>query len=232
MKLVSLVLVPVGLCMIVRDQENLSPEVRRSETRIDALESQSRESTNPQSQDWAKLDFGYTSFHINSVELETYAEPDWNLAKVRDFADRTKVTCSLVTDKTLLEIAQYGFSNGNCLRNIIQPSIRGGEGNAYLVGMLTITTDKREFKIGIGSTGFSINEEVPGCDTEFYSPAGAEFVNMIYCNQVGVPLRDEIVSALSGIRFIEMRRSTFRQLEYTKLLDRRLDASAQKVVPR
>lgn len=163
--------------------------------------------------DWGALAFDFNQKKIKSIEFETYPESAV-MAKNLDLEGLVKATKTISDDEELMRIARYCFSDSNCLRNIIKPGVRGGEGSAYLIGRLTINTTNGQFTIGVGSTGFSIDGNVPGCDTEFYSPAGAELLSMLYCKQSKSPLRVSIVSALNGLRFSEHRRRTFRQLEW------------------
>lgn len=167
---------------------------------------------------WTILEFDFSNTEINSIDFETYSElvP---IAATFSPVDRVEATKTVSNDRGLLKIAKFSFSDRNCLRNVVQSGVRGGEGNAYLIGKLTFDTTNGRFTIGVGSTGFSIDGNVPGCNTEFYSPAGAELLNMLYCKKTGIPLRENVVAALNGLRFIEHRRSVFRRLEWTKLVD-------------
>lgn len=175
-------------------------------------------STETSSPEWDNLDFGFSGNEIKSIEFETFPEVP-EMARNFDFVDRVKASKTVSNKKELLKIAMFSFSNENCLRNIINPGVRGGEGNAYLIGRLTLDTTSGKLVIGVGSTGFSIDGNVPGLETEFYSPSGAELLSMLYCKQSGIPLRNSLVSALNGHRFIEHRQGVFRRLEWTKLVD-------------
>lgn len=192
---------------------------------------QPSEHSHDRSMAWSRLALETPNLQIKSLEFETFAEPEWNVSHVPEFVDRMKATRTYITDATILKVATFCFADRSCLRGVVQPGIRGGEGSAYLIGMLTIETNEGKFRIGIGNTGFSIDGNVPGLDTEFYSPAGAELANLLYCKKVGVPLRESLLAALSGTRFIAERCSTFRRLEYTELLDKSLEWSAERKPP-
>ncbi len=194
-------------CFVMDDEsrENANNEEEKS------LESPASDAART---DWSILEFDVSNTEIISIEFDTYSElvP---IEATLSAAERVEATKTVFNDSGLLKIAKFSFSDRNCLRNVEQPGIRGGEGSAYLIGKLTLDTTNGRFTIGVGSTGFSIDGNVPGCNTEFYSPAGAELLNMLYCRKTGVPLRENVVAALNGLRFIEHRRSVFRRLDWT-----------------
>ncbi len=145
------------------------------------------------------------------------AKPTSNLSSVRlttrlcySRAPISQVTLNQYTkivsvDKELLAMLQYSFAGSHCLRNIVPIGSEGGVGGSYLFGTLTFVTTKGTFCIGVGTTGFSIDGSVPGTNTEFYSPAGAELLSMLYCRRTGMPLPARHVSALNGQQFIDMQ---------------------------
>ena len=192
-----------------------------------AVESPSRENSVETGSEWRKLELMSPDVYIKSVKLETYSEPEWKKERIRSVAQITVATSTCTTDKAVLNSVKYCFQNMNCLRRAIQQGARGGQSDAYLVGALTISTNNGQITLGIGNAGFSIDGGLPQTDTEFYSPAGAELVNLMYCKSVGRLLRDEINEGLSGVRFIKERQRAFRRMEYTEALDMNTGTAAE-----
>lgn len=166
---------------------------------------------------WLELDFMFSGREkqITSLEFETFKEfaP---MARLYSVAEQVEATKTVTSDPNLLKIARFSFEDRCCLRQIVPPGVRGGVGNAYLIGKVILHTSSGDITIGVGNYGFSIDGNVPGTATEFYSPAGSEFLSMLYCKQTGSPLRTELVSALNGSDFIERHRRAFRRLDSTK----------------
>jgi len=166
---------------------------------------------------WLELDFMFSGREkqITSLEFETFKELA-PMARRYSVAEQVEATKTVTSEPNLLKIARFSFEDRCCLRQIVPPGVRGGVGNAYLIGKVILHTTSGDLTIGVGNSGFSIDGNAPGAETEFYSPAGAEFLSMLYCKQTGSPLRTELVSALNGSDFIEHKRRTFRRLDWTK----------------
>lgn len=163
---------------------------------------------------WERLILGAEGNELIAVEFETFSEPEHSKRFILESEKLMKDMKAVYIDEKTLRLFRHSFSGGHCLRNIVPPNTGGGWGSQWLFGNLSFVTKKGRFTIGLGTTGFSIDGGVPGTDTEFYSPAGAELLNMLYYKETDCMLRDEHLEALCGQKFINWQLSLLHRLQW------------------
>lgn len=90
------------------------------------------------------------------------------------------------------------FSMQACFCNFTSPDVGGGwGGGAFPIGRFRVNMAEGPLIISITRVGFCIGTK-PSTKNVFYSPAGAEFVNLVYFANTGSQLPGVLVHTLSG----------------------------------
>lgn len=161
------------------------------------------------------FDLGRSSM-ITSVALEITPEGK----KLFDQSGRStgtlKPTSIMVEGADDVKRAKFAFDMNSCMRLIVPTGVHGGASGVFLIGTLRFRTTEGDFSIGISDMGFSIDGRAPQFETLFYAPAGAEFINMLYCQEHDEMLPEDLVASLGGSAFIAQQRRVLHRMVWTK----------------
>lgn len=153
---------------------------------------------------------------ILSIELE-FTERGVDRLRLwkRDagFSGHVKAEIIRTTDPRLLKLAIHAFDYHDCYRPFRNPHgdgswIGGDLGMPY--ALLRFETNKGNRIIGLSRGGFSLGAQEASQWNGFFSPAGAEFANLLFVKKHPFPLPIDLVDGLSGQLHLRLASDYFR----------------------
>lgn len=144
------------------------------------------------------------STEILSIELE-FTERGVNMLRLwkrsSGFSGTVKVETLRSTDPHLLKLAIHAFSYRDCYRPF--PNSQGDEtwmggdlGMPY--ALLRFETRQGIRIIGLSRAGFTLGEHEASRSNGFFSPAGADFVNLLFIKKHSALMPVDLLDGLSG----------------------------------